>query len=320
MIARIGKAVGWASPILAVATGALLLPPTAVGADGAKMATSVRVEPGLAVLPRVASPERPCGTARRAPGRWRHVIWVIIENHGFESVTDPVQAPYLSSLAAQCGLATNVRAITHPSLPNYIAVVAGSTLGVTTGASPPAYPLSGPNIFSQLGPQSWRLYAESMPSPCYRSNSGQYVVRHNPAAYFVDLAASCAERDLPLPAEPNLSARLTVIVPNQINNMHDSTVATGDAYLSTLVPSLLASRQYRQGKTAIMIFADEDEGTAANRTAAFVIAPSVRRGVATARRFSLYSVLKTTEQMLGLRMLRGARSARSMRAAFNLAR
>lgn len=261
----------------------------------------------------------PCGTTGRAPARWRHVVWIILENHGTASLTNPVSAPYLSSLGADCGVATNVQAVTHPSLPNYIALTAGSTLGVADSAGPDVHQLGGPTIFSQLGRGGWKVFAESMPAPCSRQNAGRYAVRHNPATYFVRLAAQCPDRDVPLPPRPWLGARLTMIVPDLVHGMHDSSVAEGDAFLAALVPKLLASPQYRAGGTAVFITVDEDEGTAANVVPTFVVAPTVRPGTTVTRRFTHYSLLRTTEQMLGVGLLRGAKSARGMRRAFNLA-
>jgi len=263
---------------------------------------------------------RPCGRMRRPPARWRHVVWIVVENRGTANITDPDQAPYLTGLAARCGVATDVRATVHPSLPNYFALTAGSTLGVTRNTSPDSLSLRASSIFTQLGPEGWRVYAQSMPGPCHRQDAGRYTPRHNPAVYFVNLSRSCGNRDLPLPDKPKLSAAFTMIVPDLVDGMHDSDVSTGDRYLAGLIPKLLRTKQYRSGSTAIVVTADEDEGTAANQIATFVIAPSVRPGTVSTRRFTHYSILRTTEQLLGLPALRYARGARSMRGAFNLVR
>lgn len=263
---------------------------------------------------------KPCGRVRQPAKRWRHVVWIVIENRGTENITDPSQAPFLTDLAARCGIATNVAATTHPSLPNYFALTAGSTLGVTANLNPESLSLDASSIFSQLGPTGWRVYAQSMPEPCYRHNQGRYAPRHNPAVYFANLAEACQERDVPLVGSPKLSARFTMIVPDLVDGMHDSSVAVGDQYLAGLLPVLLRSKQYRSGNTAIFITADEDEGTTANRIATFVIAPSVKPGTVSTRRFTHYSILRATEQMLGLRALRHAKQAPRMLRTFNLVR
>ena len=112
-----------------------------------------------------------CGTSAAPPATFQHVVWIVFENHGYDSVIGSPDAPYTNLIAAQCGLATNFFAETHPSLPNYIAMTSGSTQGITDNGDPVSHPLSVPSIFSQLGPD-WRSLEESMPSNCFGSNSG----------------------------------------------------------------------------------------------------------------------------------------------------
>src|SRR5213079_1440463 len=108
----------------------------------------------------------------------------------FGEIIGSSAAPYLNKLASQCGLATAYKAISHPSLPNYIAMTSGSTQGITDDSGPSAHPLDVPSIFSQLG-SDWRALEESMPSNCSLKNSGQYAVRHNPAAYYTNIRTAC---------------------------------------------------------------------------------------------------------------------------------
>ena len=64
----------------------------------------------------------PCGTRRKHPKRWAHVVWIWLENHGFDDIIGSPSAPYLNGLADACGLATNFHNTTHFSLPNYLGV------------------------------------------------------------------------------------------------------------------------------------------------------------------------------------------------------
>src|SRR5262249_50214783 len=66
----------------------------------------------------------PCGTLATPPS-YTHVIWVWMENHSYDTIIGNSQAPYINTLAGQCGLATNYHNISHPSLPNYIAGTSG---------------------------------------------------------------------------------------------------------------------------------------------------------------------------------------------------
>lgn len=247
--------------------------------------------------------------------RPRHVVWIMLENVGYSVVGSPA-APYLNSLASQCALATNYVAVSHPSLPNYIALTSGSTQGITDDNEPSSHPLGMANIFSELK-GNWRAYAESMPAPCDRVTSGEYAARHNPAVYYTNLP-TCALDDVALTAPLNLSAAFTMITPNVCNDMHSCPVGTGDAWLSKYVPLILASPQYQAKSLALFITFDENNQSATNRVPTVVIAPTVPQGIRTGIRFTHYSLLRTTEALLHLPLLGGARSAPSMIQAFHL--
>ncbi|MEA2506301.1 MAG: phosphatidylinositol-3-phosphatase [Actinomycetota bacterium] len=269
-------------------------------------------------LPVAATPNAstPCGTTSATPA-WQHVVWIVMENKSYNQIIGSSAAPYVNSLAKKCGLATNYKAVTHPSLPNYLAMTSGSTQGVTDDYPPSVHPISGPSIFSQLG-TGWKAVQESMPSNCDLLNTQMYAVKHNPAAYYTNDATACSTQDFALGSTPNTSARFTFVTPNLCSDTHDCTIATGDAWLSSFIPKILNSTQYANGKTAIVLTWDEDDHSSANQVATVVIAPPVPAGMRSATAFTHYSLLRTTEQMLSLAALNNAATASSMRAAFHL--
>src|SRR5262249_54108194 len=110
----------------------------------------------------------PCGTMTTAP-TYKHVVWIFMENHSYDSVIGASDAPYINSLAGEAGLATNYHNITHPSLPNYIAATSGldlASLDPFTGDCDPtgACTTNTQSIFAQG--ESWKAYQESMPTNC----------------------------------------------------------------------------------------------------------------------------------------------------------
>ena len=260
----------------------------------------------------------PCGTVATPPATYDHVVWVVMENKAYSSVVGSASAPYINGLIAQCGSATNFFAESHPSLPNYVAMTSGSTQGITDDNDPSAHLLNVPSIFSQLGAGGWRSLEESMPSNCLLTSSGEYAVRHNPAAYYTNIRTDCGTSDIPLGSTPDLSARFTFVTPNLCDDMHDCSVATGDAWLSTFLPKVFASPQYQAGRTAVFLTWDEDDSSHSNHIATVVAAPSVRPGTTSAATFNHYSMLRTTEEMLGLGTIGGATGAASMRSAFGV--
>ena len=287
--------------------------------------TAAPSAPSPATAPTTAAPETasestsatspdggPCGTGARPPARYQHVVWVVMENHSADAA---LAGPYVASLAKQCAVASDYRAITHPSLPNYIAMTSGATQGITDDAAPDAHPLTAASIFSQA--PSWRALQESMPSGCLRADSGLYAVKHNPAAYYRGLA-DCPRQDVPLVSPPDLSAAFTLITPNLCNDTHDCPTSTGDAWLAKLLPTLVATPEYRAGSTAIFVTWDEDDGSRDNRVALLAVARGVVPGTRAGARFDHYSLLRTTEDMLGLPALGGAASAAGMRSALGI--
>jgi len=268
----------------------------------------------------------PCRGAR-PPRRYAHVVWIWFENHSASQVIGSSKAPYLNAIARTCGQATRYTAISHPSLPNYIAATSGGTQGINDDAGPSRNATNAASIYQVA--RSWKAYAESMPRPCMKKNGGRYAVRHDPSAYYLRLRGVLCQRDVPLGTTGSGALasdlrrsrlpRFSFITPDLCNDMHDCSVGTGDAWLRRWLPVLLGSRSYRAGRTAIFITWDEGEGGGGNRVATIAVAPSVRRGARTGAALSHYSLLRTTESMLGLRPLLGAAAhARSMRSLLHL--
>ena len=304
------------------AVPAILLPFVLVSLAAVALSAETRKSPPSATATRGerhaarASLGRPCGRAATPPARYDHVVWVVMENKPYRAIIGSRAAPYETALAAKCGSARNLFAETHPSLPNYIAMTSGGTQGITDDEDPSAHPLRVPSIFSRLGTR-WRALQESMPSNCLRRNSGDYAVRHNPGAYYTNLGGTCEKLDVPLRKRPDLSAGFTFVTPNNCNNSHDCSVQTGDRWLRKFLGQVF-SREYRAGRTAVFVTWDEDDGSDSNHVATIVAAPSVRPGTRPSARFSHYSLLRTTEEMLGLPLLGKAAQATSMRRAFGI--
>jgi len=150
----------------------------------------------------------PCGTLATAP-HYSHIVWIWMENHSYGDIIGSSQAPYINSVAAECGLATNYHNVSHPSLPNYVAGTSGLALSSLKSFDNDCNPskrcsTSAASIFGQG--ESWKAYEESMPSNCAASNSGEYAVRHNPPPYFTSLSG-CSSFDVPTPSSPRTCPR-----------------------------------------------------------------------------------------------------------------
>ncbi|HEU5244248.1 MAG TPA: alkaline phosphatase family protein [Gaiellaceae bacterium] len=274
----------------------------------------------------VPTAAKPCGVAPKPPAVYQHVVWIVLENKSWHDVMGSAYAPNTRRIAGLCGAASEFYGEAHPSLPNYVAMTSGGTQGITDDSGPGSHKLSVDSIFQQAG--SWRALEESMPANCSTSDTTDYAVRHNPALYYLGLHASCPVRDVPLGAKPNLAAKFTFVTPNTCHDMHSSPcgsttndeVRAGDTWLASFLRQVIATPQYRSDTTAVIVTWDESShgDPATQRIPTLVIAPSVRPGTLATTRFDHYSLLRTTEQLLGLRTFLGAAaSAPSMRGAFH---
>ena len=251
-----------------------------------------------------------------------------MENHTAGQLLDSPDAPFARGLAARCGSSVDYRSVGAPSLPNYLAATSGSTHDVRDDDSPDAHPIAGDNLFRQVRSAGGtaRSYQESMPGSCVLTSSGRYAVKHNPQTYYSDPGdrAACASDDVPLgtldggPFVDDLSASrlptFAFVTPDLCNDTHDCPVAVGDAWLRDWVTAIVASPTYAEGRTAVFVVWDEP-----TPMPLLLLAQGTRPETVTTIPFDHYSLLRTTEELLGLHQLLGeAAAADSMRSTFNL--
>jgi phosphatidylinositol-3-phosphatase len=256
---------------------------------------------GAALAP-AASAAPPCG--RSATGRvpcLSHVVVIVFENHSYGQVIGASQAPTFNRLARTGALLTRYYAVAHPSLPNYLAMVSGSTHGVTTDCI--VCTVRARNLADQLDAarRSWKVYAEGLPATGFAGvQSGRYVKRHNPFLYFVDVSASPARRAhvvalsrLRGDAAGRRLPAFSLVVPDLCHDMHDCPVSAGDAWLRGILPAL------RAAGTAVFIVFDEgavtDTAGGGGHVPALVVGPAVRAGARSSAFLTHYSLLRTIE-------------------------
>jgi phosphatidylinositol-3-phosphatase len=244
-----------------------------------------------------------------------HVVVIVFENKEYAAIRGSSEAPYINSLADQYGLAERYFANTHPSLPNYLDLIAGGDFGISDDGE--GYLLRGRTLVDQLAANglSWRAYMEGMAgdrtAPCPFSSHGGYRKKHNPFAYFARIQGRSGRCRHVLPFR-RLSGALatglpnfTWITPNMCHDMHDCDVATGDAWLSMEVPKWL---DRMSGHDLLIMTFDEgtsDEG-GGGHVVTVVAGPGAERGKRDGTSYSHFSLLRTIEDAFGLRHLNHA--------------
>ena len=251
------------------------------------------------------------------------VLVFVEENHSLSQMRS--QMPYTFGLARQFGYATGYTAITHPSLPNYIAIAGGQTHGITDDDSPAAHPVRAASVFGQAvaSGRTAALYADGMAQNCATSDGGtDYAVKHNPWAYFVNERAACAKFDVPV---DRLGAAIAggrlpnvgMVIPNLCHDAHDCSLATADTWFKGWMTQIFGGQDWKSGHLAVVLTADEDDRSQANTVLTVVIHPSQRAHVVTTA-LTHYSLTRLYEEVAARAYLFGAGSARSMTAAFGL--
>jgi len=230
-----------------------------------------------------------------------HVLLVIFENKAYQQVIGSESAPFLTSLAQAGANFTNAHGEQHPSQPNYIAQLAGSTHGVDDDSCPRNLG-DQPNLARQLldNGDTFGGYSEDQPGVGFTgctSSDGRYARKHNP---WVDFANIPAGANLPLSALPVDFAALptvAVVVPNMCNDMHDCPVASGDSWAGQHLSSY---RDWARTHNSLLIVTfDEDNGTAANHIPTVFLGPMVGPGDV-AGYIDHYAILRTLEDMYQL--------------------
>jgi len=262
---------------------------------------------------RTASPV--AHVARGAPA---HIAVVIMENEEYGDIIGSRSTPYINRLSRRYGLVASMYAITHPSLPNYLALTGGSTFGIDSDCTDCSVASAGlPTQLSRAG-ISWKAYMEDLPHPCFTGDgAGDYAKKHDPFVYYqptVRNHAQCA-RIVPLgqlstDERAHTLPRFVWITPNLCHDMHDCSPAVGDRYLSHLLPPLLRDLG-RHG----LLFLTWDEGSTDNgccrlatggHIATVIAGPGARKAARLTKPVDQYSTLQTIEDLLGLPRLRGA--------------
>lgn len=237
--------------------------------------------------------------ARRAVPRLDHVVVVVMENHTASSVLGNPDAPFINGLSRTGATLTQSYAVAHPSQPNYLALFSGSTQGVASDRCPLTF--HGPNLATSLSAagRTFAGYSEDLPSAGFTGcTAGDYARKHNP---WVDFPAVPAAANQPMTRFPSDPARLPVVafvVPNLAHDMHDGTVAEGDAWLARHLGGY--AQWARTHNSVLVVTWDEDDDDHDNRIATLVVGAHVRPGPY-AGRVDHYRVLRMLSDVAGAR-------------------
>jgi phosphatidylinositol-3-phosphatase len=255
-----------------------------------------------------------------------HVFVILMENEESSSIIGNSSAPYINGLASQYGLATSYTAVSHPSEPNYLAIWSGSTQGVTDDG---VYSFgSGSTLADQIeaSGRSWHVAAQNVPLGCSagatasggEDGTGTYARKHEPAISWTSVSGNptrCARITDFSHFDPTLGD-FWFIVPNLCNDMHDCSIATGDAFLKSFMPKVLTSPAFA---TSLVVLTWDEGSTnlgGGGKIATLVISPLAKPAFSSGTAHSHYSLLHTIENAWRLPCLASACSANDLAEFF----
>jgi hypothetical protein len=243
-------------------------------------------------------------TVSNPPAR---VFVIVMENH---SGAEALKGDYTTQLAASGGVAGNYHAITHPSVPNYLALTSGQTWGVTDDSY---HALPRADLGDQLTAAGikWRTYMEGLTDAGCIDSPPPYDPGHNPFAFY---GGRCPDNVVPLSElGSDLGAGgvgFSWIGPDMCHDEHNCSVSTGDDWLRGTVGMITGSSSWKPG-VVLFITWDEDDGSSDNRVLTLVVRPGHGHVVSSAA-YDHYSLLATIEDLLGLPRLANAATAKPM--------
>ncbi|HEX8993090.1 MAG TPA: alkaline phosphatase family protein [Anaerolineales bacterium] len=317
---------------LLIACAALALAPgctPALTAEPPTVAVPTRIPPSASPRPTVASTVAATAVPTTPPlvPEFQHIVIIVLENKEFGTVVGSPKMPYFNQLAKSYSLLTQLYAVTHPSLPNYLAMIGGDTFGVTFDCN--SCLLAAPSLpdLIEASGRTWRTYQEDMPSACYPGfEYANYAIKHNPFMYFKPIRLDAQRCNRSIVPFTQLAGDMSVgplpnyifITPNLCNDAHDCGVDVADKWLTSVVPPLQAALD-AEGKPYLVVLTwDEGQGNhsccglpqeAGGRIATILISPQVKNGFEDSTPYTLYSLLKTIAESWRLQYLGHAADA-----------
>ncbi|HEV3124823.1 MAG TPA: alkaline phosphatase family protein [Candidatus Dormibacteraeota bacterium] len=249
---------------------------------------------------------------------------ILEENREYNSVIGAADAPYINSLAQQYVLSTNWFGVHHPSLPNYLALISGSTQGINDDGT--GYVFNGTNLADQLSNAgiSWKAYMEDMPSPCDNTGgTAGYAKKHDPFMYFSDITSNPARCNRVVPftqfnsdLTSNTAPNFMWVTPNLCNDGHDCGNNVVDGWLQSEMAVIQGSQWYAQGGKVIITYDEGDTGGGLNGTdgghiVTITVSNANKGHGQNAASGDHYGTLRAIEEAYGLGLLAGAADARN---------
>jgi phospholipase C len=240
--------------------------------------------------------------------QYDHVVVLVMENHSFDQIIGNASAAYINVLADENAEFTQSFAIEHPSQPNYLDLFSGSNQGVTDNSCPHTF--STDNLGGQLVAAGFTFagYSEELPAAgstvCSSGTApNTYQRKHNPWVNFSNVPVESNQPFTAFPTDFSTLPTLSFVVPNQCHDMHDCSVATGDAWLQANIDGYA---QWSKTHHSLLVLTwDENDNSVPNQITTIFVGALVVPGQYS-ETINHFTLLATLEAMYGLTPTGGA--------------
>lgn len=241
--------------------------------------------------------------AHQTAAVWRpsHIVIVIDENHSYAEINHNPQAPFVNLLMRQGASFANYHGVEHPSLPNYLDLFSGSDQNHTSDSTDVTFASTNLATTLQRAHRTFRGYAENLPASDFKTSSAfPYAAKHAPWVLFNNVPQVDNQPFSKFPTDFRQLPTISFVIPNLLDDMHDGSVARGDAWLKQHL-----GRYARWAKThnsLLVLTWDEDDYSASNTVPLVMVGAMVRPGLYQMP-LNHYNLLRTVEDMYGLKPL-----------------
>jgi len=250
------------------------------------------------------------------------VLIIVLENQGYSSA---MRNEFLAKLATKGTSFTNFKNLYHPSYPNYLAMIAGSSFGMHSDHQ--VNFTDDPQHRTIADLLDWKNYAEDYPTnvqPYLGAASGKYARKHVPFLSFEKIQKESYQNVVSVDTKNPHNAFVTAVEmfrknpetfplprymfysPNLDDDGHDpylnpqKGLQKGSRWLETFFATWFPLDQKEMKGTLVVITFDESEGNEKNDRIYTVFLGDMVKNQPVDKEYNHYSVLRTIEDNFGL--------------------
>lgn len=237
-------------------------------------------------------------------GHFKKVVWIVFENTNYNKALAQPDFKKLTQLGA---LFTNLTAEVHPSQGNYIAMIAGSKLGVTNDNVIDLQETHVGDLIERAG-MKWKTYAENYPGNCFKGkSSGDYYRKHVPFMSFANVSQD-SKRCLNIEDEKNFLddfkkgslPEFSMYIPNIKNDGHDTGVDYAGKWLRTTFGSLFSNLSSLGDVLFIITFDESGALSPNNQIYTVLLGSHIKPGSLNSQSVKHPALLKMIEDEFGI--------------------